>query len=172
MSSDPPPYAWLEDPTRPLGPVGVRTTVVLGAVLGGVGLFSLAYAVFGGPDARAARSVAGFAFVVIGAVVVRMGLVRRAWRRRHPGLDPLEAATAAGGNVGDAFGDDSMVARVGRWVLVVVCAAVTLVTVLALRRAVTGETPTGAGAMVVILLLGAFSALVGVAAVVAGSRRR
>ncbi|GGM97310.1 hypothetical protein GCM10009721_25350 [Terrabacter tumescens] len=146
--------------------------MVLGAVLGGVGLFSLAYAVFGGPDARVARSVAGFAFVVIGAVVVRMGVARRAWRRRHPGVDPLEAATAAGGNVGDAFGNDSRAAQVGRWVLVVVCAAVTLVMVLALRRAVTGETPTDAGAMVVIVLLGAFPALVGVAALAAGSRRR
>ncbi len=145
---------------------------MLGAVLGGVGLFSLAYAVFGGPDARVARSVAGFAFVVIGAVVVRMGVARRAWRRRHPGVDPLEAATAAGGNVGDAFGNDSRAAQVGRWVLVVVCAAVTLVMVLALRRAVTGETPTDAGAMVVIVLLGAFPALVGVAALAAGSRRR
>lgn len=172
MSSDPPPYAWLEDPSRPFGPVGVRTTMVLGAVLGGLGLFSLAYAVFGGPDARPARSVAGTAFVVIGAVVVRMGLARRAWRRRHPGVDPLEAAAVAGSNVGHAFGDDSRVARVGRWVLVVVCALVTLVMVLALRRAATGQTPTSVGEVVVVVLIGTFSAVVGVAALLAGSQRR
>ncbi|GAA2496181.1 hypothetical protein [Terrabacter carboxydivorans] len=63
MTSDPPPYAWLEDPTRPYGPVGVRTTMVLGGVLAGIGLFSLSYAVFVGPDARPARSVAGIALL-------------------------------------------------------------------------------------------------------------
>ena len=64
-----------------------------------------------------------------------MGVARRAWRQRNPGLDPLAAAVAAGGNVGSAFGDDSPLARVGRWVLVAVCASVVLVAVLALRRA-------------------------------------
>ncbi|NUR79792.1 MAG: hypothetical protein HOQ21_05015, partial [Dermatophilaceae bacterium] len=38
------------------------------------------------------------------------------------------------------------------------------VMVLALRRAVTGETPTSAGAVVVIVLLGLFAAVIGVTA--------
>ena len=34
---DPPPYAWLDDPAQPFGPVGIRTTVVLGSALGAIG---------------------------------------------------------------------------------------------------------------------------------------
>ena len=161
---DAPPYVWLDDPAQPFGPVGIGTTVVLGSLLGGTGLFGLAYGLFGGDQARGARLGVGIVFVLIGAVVVRMGLARRAWRRRHPGLDPLVAATEAGANVGSPFGDDSRLGRVGRWVLVLVCASVTLVMVLALRRAVTGETPTSAGGVVVIVLLGLFAAVIGIMA--------
>ncbi|GAA1965137.1 hypothetical protein GCM10009817_01150 [Terrabacter lapilli] len=168
--TDPPPYAWLDDPARPLGPVGIGTTVVLGSLLGGIGLFGLAYGLFGGDQARAARLGVGIAFVLIGAVVVRMGLARRAWRRRHPGIDPLAAAVGSGANVGSAFGNGSAAARFGRWLLVAVCALVTVVMVLALRRAVTGETPTSAGGVVVIALLGLFAAVVG--AMAAGRTRR
>lgn len=161
---DPPPYAWLDDPAQPFGPVGIRTTVVLGSALAAVGLFGLAFGVFGGDQGRGARLGVGIVFVVIGALVVRMGTARRAWRARNPGVDPLTAAVESGANVGSAFGDESRVGRVGRWVLVVVCAAVTLVMVLALRRALTGQTPTSAGAMVVIILLGLFAAVIGVMA--------
>src|SRR6478609_2091736 len=122
-ASDPPPYAWLDDPAQPFGPVGIGTTVVVGSVLGAIGLFGLAYGLFGGDDARGARL-----------------------------------------GVGIAFGDDSRVGRFGRWLLVAVCAFVTLVMVLALRRAATGETPTSAGAVVVIVLLGLFAAVIGVMA--------
>ncbi len=164
--SDPPPYAWLDDPAQPFGPVGIRTTVVIGSALGAMGLFGLAFGLFGGDQGRAARLGVGIVFVLIGAVVVRMGTARRAWRARNPGVDPLAAAVESGANVGSAFGDQSRVGRVGRWLLVAVCAFVTIVMALALRRAVTGETPTSAGAMVVIVLLGLFAAVIGVMAAV------
>jgi hypothetical protein len=163
-ASDPPPYAWLDDPAQPFGPVGIGTTVVVGSVLGAIGLFGLAYGLFGGDDARGARLGVGIAFVLIGAVIVRMGTARRDWRRRNPGVDPRTAAVESGANVGSAFGDDSRVGRFGRWLLVAVCAFVTLVMVLALRRAATGETPTSAGAVVVIVLLGLLAAVIGVMA--------
>lgn len=163
-ASDPPPYAWLDDPAQPFGPVGIGTTIGLGSALGAIGLFGLAYGVFGGDDARGARLGVGVAFVLIGAVIVRMGVARRAWRQRHPGVDPLAAAGEAGGNVGSAFGDDSRVGRFGRWLLVAVCAAITVVMALALRRALTGETPTSAGGLVVIAALGLLAAVVGVLA--------
>lgn len=169
---DPPPYAWLDDPARPLGPVGIGTTVGLGSFLGALGLFGLAYGIFGGEQARGARLGVGIAFVLIGAAIVRMGLARRGWRRRHPGVDPLAAAAGSGADVGSAFGDDSRLARFGRWLLVLVCAFVTLVMVLALRRAVTGETPTSAGGVVVIVVLGLLAAVVGVMALVRTRRPR
>ncbi|MER7073632.1 hypothetical protein [Terrabacter sp. NPDC000476] len=161
---DPPPYAWLDDPAQPFGPVGIRTTVVIGSALGAMGLFGLAFGLLGGDQGRAARLGVGIVFVLIGAVVVRMGTARRAWRDRNPGVDPLAAAVESGANVGSAFGDQSRVGRFGRWLLVAVCAFVTIVMALALRRAVTGETPTSAGAMVVIVLLGLFAAVIGVMA--------
>ena len=168
---DPPPYAWLDDPSQPFGPVGIGTTLTLGTLLGGLGLFGVVMGVFAGPDARAARLVVGLVFLVIGAVIVRMGLARRSWRERNPGVDPLAAAKESGANVGSAFGDDSRLARIGRWVLVVVCAVVAVVMALALGRAVTGQTPTSAGGIVVIVLLGVFALVVGGMAVSAGRRR-
>ena len=170
--NDPPPYPWLDDPAQPFGPVGVRTTMLLGALLAGIGLFGVAYGVFGGDQARGARLVVGIAFVVLGAVIARMGVARQAWRRRNPGVDPLAAAVEAGANVGSAFGNDSRLARVGRWVLVAVCAFVVVVAVLALRRAATGETPTSAGAVVVIVLLGLFAGSIGVMALLRTRRDR
>lgn len=163
-AGDPPPYAWLDDPAQPFGPVGITTTIVLGSALGAMGLFGLAYGVLGGDQARGARLGVGIAFVVIGAVIVRMGTARRAWRHRNPGVDPLVAAVESGANVGSAFGNQSRVGRFGRWLLVAVCALVTIVMILALRRAATGETPTSAGAVVVIVLLGLFAAVIGVMA--------
>ena len=163
-ADDPPPYAWLDDPAQPFGPVGIRTTVVLGSALAAIGLFGLAYGLFGGDQGRGARLGVGIVFVVIGAVVIRMGTARRAWRERNPGVDPLAAAVESGANVGSAFGDQSRVGRFGRWLLVAVCAAVTIIMVLALRRAVTGATPTSAAGMVVIVLLGLFAAVIGVMA--------
>lgn len=161
---DPPPYSWLDDPSQPFGPVGIGTTLGLGVLLAGLGVLALANGVFGGPDARAARLAAGAGFAIIGVGVMRMGLRRRAWRRRHPGVDPLTAARQVGANVGSPLGDGSRSARIGRWVLVTVCAAVVLVSVLSLIRIMTGTSQGGVGAVIAIVLLGLFAAAVGVLA--------
>lgn len=170
-TDDPPPYAWLDDPAQPFGPVGIGTSVVVGSLLLGLGLLGVGYGLLGGPDARVARLVVGVAFVVIGAVVVRMGTARRAWRARNPGADPLQAAVASGANVGSALGDDSRTGRVGRWILVVVCAAVLLVSVLALTRIGSGQSEGGIGAVVLIVLLGALAGTVGVLSLQRGTKR-
>ena len=159
---DPPPYAWLDDPAQPFGPVGIGTTLTMGSLLLGLGLLGVGYGVLGGPDARAARLGVGVIFVVIGAVVLRMGTARRAWRARNPGVDPLQAATGSGANVGSALGDDSATGRIGRWILVVVCAAVVLVCLLALTRIGSGRSEGGAGAIILVVLLGALAGTVGV----------
>lgn len=159
---DPPPYAWLDDPAQPFSPVAISTTLVLGGILGGLGVLGLAYGAFGGPDARAARLGVGVCFAIIGVVVVRMGVARRAWRRRHPGVDPLAAAKEAGANVGSPFGDNSRTARVGHWVLVAVCAAVVFVSVGSLIRIVTGTSQDSVGAVIFIVALGLLAGAVGV----------
>ncbi|MEO6956541.1 MAG: hypothetical protein ABI137_07350 [Antricoccus sp.] len=104
----------------------------------------------------------GVCFAIIGVVVVRMGVARRGWRRRHPGVDPLTAAKEASANVGSPFGDNSRTARVGRWVLVAVCAAVVFVCVGSLIRIVTGTSQGSVGAVIIIVALGLLTAAVGV----------
>ncbi|TQM64117.1 hypothetical protein [Humibacillus xanthopallidus] len=160
--TDPPPYAWLDDPAQPFGPVGVGTTLTMGSFVTGLGLLGVGYGIFGGADARVARLVVGVAFVVLGAVILRMGLARQAWRARNPGIDPLEAAVTSGANVGSALGDDSATGRIGRWILAGVCAAVVLVCVLALTRIGSGQSEGGVGAIVLVVLLGALAGTVGV----------
>ena len=161
-SDDPPPYAWLDDPAQPFGPVGIGTTLTMGSLLLGLGILGVGYGVLGGPDARGARLGVGLAFVVIGAVVLRMGTTRRAWRARHPGVDPLTAAQEAGADVGSALGTDSATGRIGRWILVAVCAAVVVVCILALTRIGSGQSEGGAGAIVLVVLLGTLAGTVGV----------
>jgi hypothetical protein len=163
-TDDPPPYAWLDDPAQPFGPVGIGTTLTMGSLLLGLGLLGVGYGVLGGPDARAARLGVGVVFVIIGAVVLRMGTARRAWRARNPGLDPLQAATRSGANVGSALGNDSPTGRIGRWILGAVCAAVVLVCLIALTRIGSGQSEGGAGAIVLVVLLGALAGTVGVLA--------
>lgn len=65
--------------------------------------------------ARAGTLAVGTLLALIGAQSVRMGLRRRAWRQRHPGVDPLEVARSQHANVGSALCDDSAFARVFRW---------------------------------------------------------
>ena len=167
-TDDPPPYAWLDDPAQPFGPVGIGTTLTMGSLLLGLGLLGVGYGVLGGPDARAARLGVGVVFVVIGAVVLHMGAARRAWRARNPGVDPLQAATGSGANVGSALGNDSATGRIGRWILVAVCAAVVLICILALTRIGSGQSEGGPGAIILVVLLGALAGTVGVL----GLRRR
>lgn len=87
--SDPAPYAWLDDPSRPQGTVGVPTTVVIGLLLLAMGAFG---AIASWRHDRAAAVVLGL-IAVAGVYVVRMAVLRVAWRRRHPGIDPTVAST-------------------------------------------------------------------------------
>ncbi|MDV3220331.1 hypothetical protein [Intrasporangium sp.] len=150
---DPPPYAWLDDPAQPFGPVSIGTTVVIGLGLVGVGLFAVGLGLLGAPDVRAARVGSGLPLSVIGTVIVRMGVARRAWRRRNPGVDPLAAAHEAGANVGSAFGNDSWSARLGRWVLVLLSALVAVASTVALRNELAGP-GTSILQLVIIAALG------------------
>ena len=159
--TDPPPYAWLDDPAQPFGPVGIGTTLTMGSFVTGIGLLGVGYGVFGGGDARVARLVVGVVFLALGAPILRMGLARRAWRARNPGVDPFVAALTSGANVGSPLGDDSVIARIGRWILIVVCAAVVVVCVLALVRIGSGQSAGGAGAVILVVLLGALAGTVG-----------
>lgn len=165
---DRPPFAWLEDTSRPFGPVGVGTTIGAGLFLVAIGVFGLAYGIFGGPAARGARLGVGVAMFLLGGVIVWMGVARRRWRRRHPGVDPLEAARASGANVGSAFGNDSWPARLGRWLLVLVSAFLVLVCVLSVRRALTEPGSASPLQVVLIVALGLLCAWTGWAALARG----
>lgn len=163
---DPPPYAWLDDPSRMAGAVSPMATVVMGSLLVAVGLFAVLLGVLGGPAPRVARLSTGLPIALIGAFIVHMGTARRAWRRRNPGTDPLEAAARSGANVGSPWGNDSLPARLARGVLVLVCALIVLVCAMALRNAASGASPASGGEVVVIVLLGLLAAVVGVRAAV------
>lgn len=151
---DPPPYAWLDDPAQPFGPVSVGTTVVIGLGLVGVGLFAVGLGLVDDAGVRAARVWSGLPIAVIGSVIVRMGVARRAWRQRNPGVDPLAAAHEAGANVGSAFGNDSWPARLGRWVLVLLSALVAVASAVALRNELAGPGGTSILQLVIIAALG------------------
>lgn len=169
---DPPPYAWLDDPSRMAGAVSPGTTIVMGGLLVAVGLFAVVLGVLGAPAPRMARIATGLPIGVIGVLIVHMGTARRAWRRRNPGTEPLEAATQVGANVGSAWGNESLIARIARGVLLVVCALTVLVCALAVRNAVTGTHPASAGEVVITVLLGVLAAVVGVMAATRKRRRR
>ena len=151
---DPPPYPWLDDPAQPFGPVPPMLAVAMGLVVGPLGVWM---AVAGGLNAaggeRVATLVVGVLLVLIGLQSVRMGLRRRSWRQRHPGVDPLAVAKAQHANVGSAFGDDSRLARVFRWVLVVVCAVVGLLALLTLVIGLVGARPATPAVLLVLAAL-------------------
>ena len=73
-----------------------------------------------------------------------------------------EVAQEAGADVGSALGTDSATGRIGRWILVAVCAAVVAVCILALTRIGSGQSEGGAGAIVLVVLLGTLAGTVGV----------
>lgn len=145
------------------GPVPPGLAIVIGVGLSLVGLFAMVLGVVGGDHARVARIVCGALFVAMGAVVVRMGTARRAWQRRHPGVDPVVVARELRANVGDPLGNDSVGSRIGRWVLVGVCAFVVFICVLAVDGIATGRSPGSVGSVAVTVLLGLVAAAVGVA---------
>lgn len=160
--SDPPPYPWLDDPGRWQGPMPPALTIVIGVGLALVGLFGVALGLLEDDHARVARIAVGAPIGAIGAFIVHMGTARRAWRRRHPGADPAAVAAELGANVGDWLGNDSLVSRIARWVLVLVCAFFAFICAVAVVEAVTGRYSGGAGTTIVIALLGLLAASVGV----------
>ncbi|MGT2461415.1 hypothetical protein [Sinomonas atrocyanea] len=136
-------------------------TIGIGVVLGLVGLFAVGLGVLLDDHARVARIAVGTPIAAIGAFIVHMGTARRAWRRRHPGADPAAVAAELGANVGDRLGNNSIVAWIGRWVLVVVCALFAFVCGVAVVEAATGTYSAGAGSTVVIALLGLLAIFIG-----------
>lgn len=86
---------------------------------------------------------------------------RRAWRQRHPGVDPLEVALAQNANVGSALGNDSGFSRVFRWVLVVVCVIVGLIALPALVMGLVGDRPATPAVLVVLAILVALTGWLG-----------
>lgn len=162
LSADPPPYPWLDDPAQPFGPVPPMLAVAMGVLVGPLGAWM---AVAGGLNAtggaRAGTVVVGVILVLVGGQSVRMGLRRRAWRQRHPGVDPLEVARAQNANVGSALGNDSGFARAFRWVLVVVCAVVGLFALVALLVGLTGDRPATPVVLAVLAALVVLSGWLG-----------
>lgn len=167
LRDDPPPFAWLDDPSRMAGSIPPGMTTFCGAGLAAVGLFGVALGLIaGGADrVEVARIATGAPITVIGLVIAHMGRARRAWRLRHPGVDPLGVAEAVGANVGSAVGNGSLTARVGRWVLVLVCAFLVFVCTLSVVNVATGRYPGSIGAMVAVVLIGIFAAVLGVVTV-------
>ncbi|GAB2738746.1 hypothetical protein [Sinomonas soli] len=159
--SDPPPFPWLDDPGRWQGPMPPGLTIAIGLVLALVGLFAVTLGLLEDDQARVARIASGAPIAAIGGFIVYMGTARRAWRQRHPDADPCAVAAEVGANVGDRLGNNSAAARIGRWVLVVVCALFAFVCGVAVAEAVTGTYSAGAGSTVVIALLGLLAVLLG-----------
>lgn len=161
LRDDPPPFPWLDDPDRWRGPVPIGLALVIGSGLALIGLFALVLGVLGGDHGRVARLVCGVLFVPMGGFIVHMGTARRAWRRRHPGVDPVAVARELGAKVGDPLGIDSFASRVGRWVVVLVCAFVVLISVLSVAGVVTGRSAGSVASVVLVVLLGLAAAFIG-----------
>lgn len=159
--SDPPPYPWLDDPGRWQGPMPPGLTIGIGVVLALVGLFAVGLGALVGDHARVARIAVGAPIAAIGAFIVHMGTARRAWRLRHPGADPAAVAAELGANVGDRLGNNSIGARIGRWVLVLVCALFAFICGVAVVEAMTGRYSGGVGTTIVTALLGLLAVFVG-----------
>lgn len=100
---DRPPYAWLDDPAQPFGPVPISTTVGVGALLAGLGVLVLAYGRSAAPTR--AGPVSGRAAAPRSSVPSSCG-----WESPTANgadatraLTPLAATRAAGANVGSPF---------------------------------------------------------------------
>jgi drug/metabolite transporter (DMT)-like permease len=159
--ADPPPFPWLDDPGRWQGPMPPGLAIICGLGLALVGLFAVTLGLVEDDQARVARIASGAPIAAIGAFIVHMGTARRAWRRRHPGADPAVVAAELNANVGDRLGNNSVAARIGRWVLVLVCAVFAFVCGVAVVEAATGAYSAGSGATVVIALLGLLAVFLG-----------
>lgn len=85
---DPAPYAWLDDRGRMAGSVPIAVNLVVGAILL-AGAVAIVVLVFQRPAAPTA--VRAGLFALLGGYLVRMGVKRRSWAHRHPGVDPASA---------------------------------------------------------------------------------
>lgn len=155
---DPAPYAWMDLPFRPTP----GQTVGFGVFFLGCALVYLVIFVVTYPGYVAGGIVFVIAlFAVMGGLLVSAGRSRQAWRRRHPGVDPL---TATKPRWGSTFGPASLPGAVARIVVLVVAwagAAFCAVLAVAVLRA-PDSAEVGASGRV-----GAFVLLLGVAAVLA-----
>lgn len=145
---DPAPYAYLDDDARMAGAISPGATT-------GFGVFFLAFTV--------ALVIVSFAydahpglwfalvFGLIGGQLVRMGLARRAWRARNPGVDPLSTVPSPTG--GSAYGPDTRAGSVGRWVLLVLCVVLGLLFVVTLIASFTAGSTVTVATQVVLLVL-------------------
>ncbi|WP_295696483.1 phage holin family protein [Lapillicoccus sp.] len=150
-ATDPAPYAWLDDNARMAGAISPGVTAAYG-------LFFLATALVLVIVSFSSHHLGGLwialGFGLIGGQVLRMGLARRAWRLRHPGVDPLSTVPSPTG--GSAYGPDTRSASVGRWVIFVLCVLLGLLLVIALVDSfVATSTATSAtvGSKVLLVLL-------------------
>lgn len=155
-ADDPAPYAWLDDDNRMAGTISPGATMVFGA-------FFLVTATASAVAAVATQHLPGLwfalGFALLGAQLLRMGLARRAWRSRHPGIDPLSSVPSPTG--GSAFGPDTRTAAVGRAVLLVFCLLVGLVFVIATIQSFLAGSSATVGTKLVLVFLSALVLAVG-----------
>lgn len=158
---DPAPYAWLDDDARMAGSMPPSVTM-------GYGIFFLGAAVACAVAAVTSSHLfglwIGLAFGAMGGFILHMGLARRAWRRRHPGVDPL--TTVRSWTDGSPFGSDRRSAGVMRWVLLVVCGLLALFAAASLVATFVGSSSRGesastlwGGRVLLVLLLALFVAV-------------
>ncbi|MBA8795060.1 hypothetical protein FHX74_002688 [Friedmanniella endophytica] len=86
--ADPAPHTWMDYPLSGAPPL---PTVVFGVLLFGLGLTALVVPAARGDLGRHVGLLTGLFFLlgVPGLTLVRIGMQRFWWRRRHPGVDPL-----------------------------------------------------------------------------------
>ena len=166
FADDPPPFTYLDNPGRAAGAMPPGVTIGYGVFFLAAAAVLLAILIV---NTHADFAWAGLFSVVlfgaIGGVVLYVGLARRAWRKRHPGVDPL-AAERTTPSSGSAFGPDTAFARVCRVVLLALCWGFAAICVVALGSSLSHRDPalsTGAwvGSLAVLAGLVCLFAAVG-----------